>query len=118
MVLVSILFASIALALILIVIGNYIKNDQSDYLVLAGFILILIVGLSVLISPASIKTGEETTYTYEQANLTYTNTTYTFTPDQSALSDFLGLFLILLGGSGIVIYSMWMYERKWDGAYK
>ena len=105
----TILIMSLALALILIVVGFY-EYRNGGYLKLSGFVILFIISLVPLISPIKIRTLEQTnttnTYIFDEnetlLDTTNSDTTFIYTENSNVLNTVFGIILLLAGLYGIM----------------
>lgn len=137
MVTLTITLLTLGFAFTLLLVGFLLSKQSGigSYIILSGFLLLMIQGLFLFGSPLSFKTSEtlETVYVYgteydsyhydgynvsappqvNDLNLFHTIETisYTNTPDDSLLSYTFNIILLLIGLAGLISYSGYMREQ-------
>ncbi|MCA1800032.1 MAG: hypothetical protein LC650_01915 [Actinobacteria bacterium] len=93
-----ILFGVAVAGLILVASRLYGKDRAEPWLFGAGTVLLLLIGLSMLLSPLETTTG----YNVDKDNATFEVVTYTTTPDSSLVNYSAAMVFILVGMYGSI----------------
>lgn len=106
MVLLTTFLIATGLALILILTGNFFKDKEFGVgLGIAGFTFLLIIGLTLLNSNISIKSGEEVVENYSYNNGTLDSTTktisYNYTEQEGRIPWLTAIIILLTGVFGL-----------------
>lgn len=106
MVLLTTFLIATGLALILILTGNFFKDKEFGVgLGIAGFTFLLIIGLTLLTSNISIKSGEQVVENYSYDNGTLDSTTkivsYNYTEQEGRIPWLTALIILLTGVFGL-----------------
>lgn len=126
MVTVTLFIIATIVSFALIILGVSLKENQHfGQSAIAGFILLLITGIILLMSPLTYVTGQNVITNNNYENITGVNNSSTvlmtnnnqtstniYTSDNSVLSYVLSLLYILIGIAGLIMMSQFYWERK------
>jgi len=111
-----IIILTLIIAAIVIILGFIFKNKSEtiSFLVLAGGVILMILGINLMSEGIAFKTGTVTNITLDMSNNTIETEEFVFTEDNTFTSQALKITIALMGLATIIAFLFLRREEKFE----